>query len=94
MSDPWFGLDTQVNVVQPFIPTLFQPANTNYDLGRVYAYDTPRCIGICAEQVYNKVFKSCAGNAIVALMGTVPGYWFTVIFIEKLGRVFINWMVR
>jgi len=84
----------QVNVVQPFIPTLFAPANTNYDLGRVFAYNTPQCIGTCAKQVYRKIYLTCAGNAAVALMGTVPGYWFTIAFVEILGRVFINWMVR
>lgn len=50
-------------------------------------------MGTCAVAVYDKIYKLCAGNAAVAMMGTVPGYWFTIAFIEILGRVFINWMV-
>lgn len=32
------------------------------------------------------------GNAIIALLGTVPGYWFTVFFIERWGRKNIQLM--
>lgn len=32
------------------------------------------------------------GNAVVALIATVPGYWFTVAFIDKWGRVPIQFM--
>lgn len=40
------------------------------------------------EEVYE---TSCA-MFIVALLGTFPGYWFTVLFIESLGRFFIQVM--
>ncbi|EIE20161.1 MFS general substrate transporter [Coccomyxa subellipsoidea C-169] len=50
------------------------------------------CTGKCAEQVYDKMFKTAAGNAITACLGTVPGYWFTVAFIDTIGRVRIQYM--
>ncbi|XP_078152639.1 putative inorganic phosphate transporter 1-3 [Carex rostrata] len=40
------------------------------------------------EEVYH---ISCA-QTYLALCGTVPGYWFTVAFIEKLGRFWIQFM--
>ncbi len=39
--------------------------------------------------IYQKVFKNAAATAIVAMMGTVPGYWFCVAFIEKMGRKWV-----
>ena len=38
------------------------------------------------------MFKTAAGNAITACMGTVPGYWFTVAFVDTIGRVPIQFM--
>lgn len=83
----------QIAAVQPYFPPVYDPANTTFTLGRVYAYNTPECTGTCAQQVYQKIYRVCAGNAAVAMMGTVPGYFFTIAFIEILGRVFINYMV-
>ena len=54
---------------------------------QVFLYDTPRCTGACSQAVYQKVYKTAAGNAIVAMMGTVPGYFFTVGFVDILGRI-------
>ena len=53
----------------------------------IYLYDTPKCTGACSEAVYQKVYKTAAGNAIVAMMGTVPGYFFTIAFVDKIGRI-------
>lgn len=50
------------------------------------------CHGKCAQQVYEKMFKTAAGNAITACLGTVPGYWFTVAFVDVMGRVNIQYM--
>ena len=50
------------------------------------------CKGKCAELVYDKVFKTAAGNAITACMGTVPGYWFTIAFVDIIGRVNIQYI--
>ena len=52
------------------------------------------CKGKCAMQVYDKVFKTAAGNAITACMGTVPGYWFTIAFVDIIGRTKIQYIGR
>lgn len=36
------------------------------------------------------LWDTATGNAIISLMGTVPGYWFTVALIEKMGRINIQ----
>ncbi len=56
-------------------------------LQQIFLYDTPRCTGACSAAVYQKVYKTAAGNAIVAMMGTVPGYFFTIAFVDVLGRI-------
>ncbi len=38
------------------------------------------------DNVWDVLFKNSVGNIIIALMGTVPGYWFSVGLIEILGR--------
>ncbi|KAL2326505.1 hypothetical protein Fmac_025563 [Flemingia macrophylla] len=40
----------------------------------------------------HEVFKVARATALIALCGTVPGYWFTVAFIDHLGRFFIQLM--
>ncbi|KAE8675577.1 Inorganic phosphate transporter 1-11 [Hibiscus syriacus] len=37
-----------------------------------------------------EVFESSRAMFVVALLGTFPGYWFTEIFIEKIGRFVIQ----
>ncbi|GMI75564.1 PHOSPHATE TRANSPORTER 3, phosphate transporter 1;3 [Hibiscus trionum] len=37
-----------------------------------------------------EVFETSRAMFVVALLGTFPGYWFTVLFIEKLGRFTIQ----
>jgi PHS family inorganic phosphate transporter-like MFS transporter len=39
-----------------------------------------------AMNAINEVFQTSRAMFIVALFGTFPGYWFTVFFIEKMGR--------
>ncbi|MED6180215.1 Low affinity inorganic phosphate transporter 4 [Stylosanthes scabra] len=34
----------------------------------------------------NEVFQTSRAMFVIALLGTFPGYWFTVFFIEKIGR--------
>ncbi|ORY46871.1 MFS general substrate transporter [Rhizoclosmatium globosum] len=42
---------------------------------------------------FNDIFyQTAVGNIIIACAGTVPGYWFTVFLIEKLGRKPIQYM--
>ncbi|KAK7304863.1 hypothetical protein VNO77_42755 [Canavalia gladiata] len=40
----------------------------------------------------HEVFRVSKATALIALCGTVPGYWFTVAFIDHLGRFFIQLM--
>ena len=42
------------------------------------------------DNVWDVLFKNSVGNIIIALMGTVPGYWVTVGLIEILGRKLIQ----
>ena len=37
-----------------------------------------------------EVYETSRAMFIVALLGTFPGYWFTVLFIEKIGRFVIQ----
>ncbi|KAJ3124226.1 phosphate transporter [Physocladia obscura] len=36
--------------------------------------------------IWNVFYQTSIGNVIIACAGTVPGYWFTVGFIERMGR--------
>jgi len=38
------------------------------------------------ETAYDSVWNKALGNLIIAAIGTVPGYWFSVMLIEKIGR--------
>lgn len=38
------------------------------------------------------VFKTCVGNVIINLLGSVPGYWISVFTIDKMGRKTIQIM--
>ncbi|KAK9804692.1 hypothetical protein WJX72_000158 [[Myrmecia] bisecta] len=66
-----------------------RPANVTIT---IYLGNTPKCVGACAVAVFEKSYKTAAGNAIVAMMGTVPGYWFTIGLVDFMGRVTIQTM--
>ncbi|KAK4775660.1 hypothetical protein SAY87_023621 [Trapa incisa] len=40
----------------------------------------------------HEVYRIARAQTLIALCGTVPGYWFTVAFIDRLGRFFIQLM--
>jgi MFS transporter, PHS family, inorganic phosphate transporter len=44
------------------------------------------------SNVWNTFYQKAIGNIIIACAGTVPGYWFTVGFVEILGRKPIQYM--
>eukprot|EP01112_Ceratiomyxa_fruticulosa_P022555 TRINITY_DN829_c0_g1_i3.p1 TRINITY_DN829_c0_g1~~TRINITY_DN829_c0_g1_i3.p1 ORF type:complete len:537 (+),score=93.49 TRINITY_DN829_c0_g1_i3:188-1798(+) len=44
------------------------------------------------SDVYDHLFALAVGNAIVNILGNVPGYWFTVAFVDKMGRRKIQFM--
>jgi len=43
-------------------------------------------INFTSKDPYQSLFKAAAGNCIISLLGTIPGYWVTVFTIEILGR--------
>lgn len=45
-----------------------------------------------AGSVFDHYYSIAIGGIIISLMGTVPGYWLTVMLIEPLGRKKIQFM--
>jgi len=43
-----------------------------------------------ATTLFDIFYSNAVGAVIIACMGTVPGYWVTVFYVEKLGRRFIQ----
>ena len=43
-----------------------------------------------AVNAFTEVYETSRAMFVVALLGTFPGYWFTVFFIERLGRFIIQ----
>lgn len=41
---------------------------------------------------FDRLWKLAAGNTVISLMGTVPGYWATVALVERLGRKKIQYL--
>ncbi|KAG5554348.1 hypothetical protein RHGRI_012014 [Rhododendron griersonianum] len=41
---------------------------------------------LATEDMAKEVYQVSRAQALIALCGTVPGYWFTVFFIDKIGR--------
>ncbi|KAK9805161.1 hypothetical protein WJX72_002836 [[Myrmecia] bisecta] len=78
----WYKADPQ-----HYPANMFVGIANNVTLHKVFLADTPHCGGACAEAVYQKAYKTASGNAIVAMMGTVPGYWFSIAFMDYMGRV-------
>ncbi|KAF0700220.1 Aste57867_9229 [Aphanomyces stellatus] len=56
----------------------------------IIGYGAPKTKG--NQKVYDDLWNRAVGTAIINLSGTVPGYWFTVFFIEKWGRKPIQYM--
>lgn len=87
----WFLLDVAFYSQNLFLPDLLRTTGfskfPDMPKGGVKA-----CTGDCAEAMWRGLFKSAVGNAVVALIGTVPGYWFTVGFVDRWGRVPIQFM--
>ncbi|KAI7859702.1 phosphate:H+ symporter [Circinella umbellata] len=44
------------------------------------------------DDPYNAVFRTCVGNIIINLLGSVPGYWITVFTVDYIGRKTIQIM--
>jgi PHS family inorganic phosphate transporter-like MFS transporter len=39
-----------------------------------------------SKNVYEKLYNSAAGNLILICAGSLPGYWFTIVFVDIIGR--------
>lgn len=66
--------------------------NTTTVLGFI-GYGTPRDNYTNEnEKVFDEIWFRAIGNVIINLAGTVPGYWFTVAFVEWWGRKPIQYM--
>ncbi|CAB4433416.1 unnamed protein product [Rhizophagus irregularis] len=42
------------------------------------------------DDAYQSLFNISVGNIVITLMGTIPGYWFTVFLVDSLGRKYIQ----
>ncbi|KAJ8656968.1 phosphate:H+ symporter [Lichtheimia ornata] len=49
-------------------------------------------IGFAGGDAYEAVFRTCVGNIIINLLGSVPGYWISVFTIDYMGRKTIQIM--
>ncbi|KAI7885252.1 phosphate:H+ symporter [Lichtheimia hyalospora FSU 10163] len=49
-------------------------------------------IGFAGGDPYEAVFRTCVGNIIINLLGSVPGYWISVFTIDYMGRKTIQIM--
>ncbi|CAG8456340.1 15024_t:CDS:2 [Cetraspora pellucida] len=45
-----------------------------------------------SPDVYTVLWNMSVGNIIITMLGTVPGYWFTVFLVDKWGRIKIQLM--
>lgn len=44
------------------------------------------------DDVWKSLFNASVGSLLITLMGSVPGYWFTVFLIDRMGRKTIQLM--
>jgi len=44
------------------------------------------------QKIYDDLWNRAVGTCLINLAGTVPGYWFTVYFVDKWGRKPIQYM--
>ena len=78
----WFFLD-----IAYYCQNLFTPKVVS-DIG----YNSSVKPGAGPGAIYDSVFNNVTGTAIVVAIGLVPGYYFTVALIERLGRKTIQFM--
>ncbi|ORY38749.1 MFS general substrate transporter [Rhizoclosmatium globosum] len=78
----WYGLSLNQSTVLNLIQFNGPPKVT-----------APGVTGSIAQpyNVADLFYNIAVGNLIIAFCGTVPGYWFTVAFIEKFGRLPIQY---
>ncbi|GAB4823954.1 hypothetical protein N2152v2_011000 [Parachlorella kessleri] len=77
----WFFLDIAYYAQNLFLPNMLS------DLGWAPKMNINNPVS-----VYERMFSLAKGQALISLMGTFPGYFFTIAFVEKMGRVTIQYM--
>ncbi|XP_010498527.1 PREDICTED: probable inorganic phosphate transporter 1-8 [Camelina sativa] len=65
---------------------------SNLLLSQIFSHYSDKPSSSTAENVYDAAFEVAELGAIIAACSTIPGYWFTVYFIDKIGRVKIQIM--
>ncbi|CAN6896446.1 unnamed protein product, partial [Brassica oleracea var. botrytis] len=65
---------------------------SNLLLSQIFSHYSDKPSSSTAENVYDAAFRVAELGAIIAACSTIPGYWFTVYFIDKIGRVKIQMM--
>lgn len=83
----WFLLDIAFYSQNLFLPDLLRTTGFSSFPDLPMDGGMAACTGACAEAVWRGVFRAALGNAVVAIIATVPGYWFTVFFIDRWGRL-------
>jgi PHS family inorganic phosphate transporter-like MFS transporter len=63
--------------------------NTNLILGYI-GYGKPTSSG--NQKIFDDLWNRAMGTMIINIAGTVPGYWFTVVFVDTWGRKPIQYM--
>jgi len=75
-SMSWFALDIAFYGIG---------LNNNIILSAIgYADDTHSATS--EQRAYNSLQNAAIGNIIITIMGTIPGYWVTVLFVDRWGR--------
>ncbi|KAG2303429.1 hypothetical protein Bca52824_032080 [Brassica carinata] len=65
---------------------------SNFLLSRIFSNHSQKPSSSATTNVYDAAFEVAKLGAIVAACSTIPGYWFTVFLIDKVGRVKIQMM--
>ncbi|KAJ0247719.1 inorganic phosphate transporter 1-8 [Hirschfeldia incana] len=65
---------------------------SNLLLSQIFSHYSDKPSSSTTENVYDAAFEVAELGAIIAACSTIPGYWFTVYFIDKIGRVKIQIM--
>ncbi|CAA7020081.1 unnamed protein product [Microthlaspi erraticum] len=65
---------------------------SNLLLSQIFSHYSDKPSSSTPQNVYDAAFEVAELGAIIAACSTIPGYWFTVYFIDKIGRVKIQIM--
>lgn len=81
-SGAWFFQDSAYYAQSLFTPDILTNIGFNPKLS----------VTSTGAHMAEKAYKTCAGNAIIALCGTVPGYYPVIFLVNKMGRKTIQFM--